>query len=246
MKRVLLLSIMSLVMNCSKASLTDADGNVYSTVRIGNQVWTIENLRTTKFNDGSSIPHVPDSTAWHALASSGFCYYGNINNADSIRMFGALYNWYCIDSKKLAPPGWRVPTNDDWDALQNYLIGHGYNWDGKRSGNRIAKSLAAQHGWKPFTIEGSPGNEMKNNNRSGFSGFAAGYRYDTRDTGDGGAPWKAAFSAIGHKASWWSATPVNESLGTVYGLGFCVDDFLQYQSFQKTCGHSVRLVKDGM
>jgi uncharacterized protein (TIGR02145 family) len=246
MKTALLLAGILLIFyaHCTQKTVTDADGNRYPTVKIGSQVWTAENLRTTRFNDGSPIPLVTGNSEWHVLASPGFCYFGNTTNADSIATFGALYNWYCIDTKKLAPPGWHVPTDDDWDTLQHYLIRHGYNWDGKRSENRIAKSLAAKSGWKPFTIEGAPGNNMKDNNRSGFSGFAAGYRYDTRDSVEGTAPWKAAFSAMGHKAAWWSATPVNESTATVYGLGFCVDDFLQYRSFFKTCGHSVRLVKN--
>jgi uncharacterized protein (TIGR02145 family) len=247
MKTLLLTVGMFLILYsfCARNTVTDADGNIYPTVLIGSQVWTVDNLRTTKFNDGASIAHVPDSVAWHALATPGFCYYGNMNHADSIKKFGALYNWYCVDSKKLAPHGWHVPTSDDWTALLNYLIEHGYNWDKTRSGNRAAKSLAAQSGWKPFGIEGMPGNAMKDNNRSGFSGLAAGYRYDTRDTVPGFVPWKASFTAMGHKTGWWSATPINESFATIYGLGFCVESILQSQTFYKTCGYSVRLVKDG-
>ena len=176
MKTVLLIVSMFLILysSCTRTTVTDADGNIYPTVIIGHQTWTVENLRTTTLNDGTPSPHVPDSIAWHNLTSPGYCYYQNTDNADTIRRLGALYNWYCVDSKKLAPRGWHVPTNDDWDTLQNYLIGHGYNWDRKKNGNRIAKSLAAQSGWKPFGIEGFPGNNMKDNNRSGFSGVADG------------------------------------------------------------------------
>jgi uncharacterized protein (TIGR02145 family) len=234
-----------LYLSCTQNTVSDIDGNIYHTVRIGSQVWTVENLRTTKFNDGVPIPHVPDSNAWHTLSSPGFCYYGNTNNADSIKKFGALYNWYCVDSKKIAPPGWRVPTNDDWNTLLNYLIEHGYNWDRNKSANRVAKSLAAQSDWKPFGIEGMPGNTMKDNNRSGFSGLAAGYRYNTRDSVPGSSPWKAAFSALSHKCGWWSATQVDESTATSYGLGFCVDNLIQWDIFSKTCGYSLRLVKNG-
>lgn len=232
---------------CSRNTVTDADGNIYSTVRIGSQVWTVENLRTTKWSDGTPIPRVTDSTAWHSLTTPGYCYYRNMNNADSIRKFGALYNWYCVDSKKYAPKGWHVPTNDDWTTLQNYLIGHGYNWDRTRSGNRIAKSLAAQSGWKPFRIEGAPGYGPQDNNRSGFSGLAAGCRFDSRDSvqTQGNDLWRGAFMGMAHKGAWWSATQVNESYAYVYGLGFCVDALMQYEMFFKTCGHSVRLVKDG-
>jgi uncharacterized protein (TIGR02145 family) len=230
--------------SCMRNTVTDADGNIYPTVKIGSQVWTAVNLRTTKFSDGTPIPLVPDSIAWHSLASPGYCYYRNMNNADSIRKFGALYNWYCLDSKKLAPQGWRVPTNDDWETLQNYLTEHGYNWDRKKNGNRIAKSLAAQSDWKPFHIEGTPGNNVNGNNRSGFSALAAGCRYDTRDSVGEGSKWKAVFTGISHKGLWWSATQVNESYGYIYGLGFCVESFLKQQMFFKTCGYSVRLVRD--
>ncbi|HUI92714.1 MAG TPA: fibrobacter succinogenes major paralogous domain-containing protein [Chitinivibrionales bacterium] len=245
MNKLLLSAWIFLVLfsSCTRNTVTDADGNIYHTVKIGKQVWMVENFRATKWNDGTPIPHVSDSVAWHSLTTPGYCYYGNTNNADTIKRFGALYNWYCVDSKKFAPPGWHVPTDDDWDTLQNYLIRHGYNWDGERRDNRVAKSLAAQSGWKPFGIEGMPGNNMKDNNRSGFSGFAAGYRHDSRDT----ANWHriSVFWAAGHKAAWWSATEVTESIACVYGLGFCADYLIKYgHDWLKTCGYPVRLVRD--
>lgn len=247
MKLLLVIGSIFLLLHsfCSQNTVTDADGNTYHTVRIGSQVWTVENLRTTKWNDGTPIPYVPDSIAWHGLATPGYCHFRNTMNADSLLQFGALYNWYCVNSKKLAPEGWRVPTNADWTTLQNYLIVHGYNWDRRRSGNRIAKSLAAQSGWKPFNVEGTPGHAMQDNNRSGFSGIAAGYRYDTRDSVIGNGPCKSVFSAGRHKGAWWSTTQVNESFAYVYGLGYCVEGLFQYGSFFKTCGYSVRLVKNG-
>ena len=246
MKPLLLTGSMFLILfsSCTRNSITDADGNIYHTVRIGNQVWTAENFRTTKFNDGAPLPHVPDSVAWHSLTTPGYCFYGNTNNTDTIKRFGALYNWYCVDSKKFAPPGWHVPTDDDWDTLQNYLIKHGYNWDGVKRDNRIAKSLAARSGWKPFGIEGMPGNNMEDNNRSGFTGFAAGFRNDSRDSTNGHSP-VSMFWAIDHKAAWWSATEDNESIANVYGLGFCVDYLIKYEKlWLKTCGYPVRLVKN--
>ncbi len=228
---------------CARETVTDADGNIYSTVKIGNQVWTVENLRTTKLNDSTPIPHVPDSVNWNFLASPGYCFYDNTTNADTIRKLGALYNWYCVNSKKLAPPGWHVPTNDDWAALQNYLIEHGYNWHRRRSGNEIAKSLAAQSGWKPFTIEGNPGHNMKENNRSGFSGVGAGYRFASLETIKC-RDLKSSFIGIRHKGGWWSATEINESEAFSYGLGFCREHLISWDNFIKTCGYSVRLVKD--
>jgi uncharacterized protein (TIGR02145 family) len=247
MKILLVMSYMFLALfaSCTRTTVADAGGNIYHTVRIGSQIWTVENLRTTKLNDGTPIPQVTDSVAWHSLNSPGYCYYRNTNNPDTIGRLGALYNWYCVDSKKLAPLGWHVPTNDDWAILEKYLIAHGYNWDRKKDGQRIAKSLAAQSGWKSFEIEGTPGNKIKDNNRSGFSGLAAGSRYDTHDSVPGSLPCKATFLGIRQRGFWWSATQVNEPRAFVYALASCVESLMQYGIFFKTCGYSVRLVKDG-
>lgn len=231
--------VLALFSFCAQETVIDADGNRYHTKKFGRQVWTVENYRSTKFNDGTPIPLVTDSVAWHFLLSPGYCYFGNTNNADSIRKYGALYNWYCVGSKKFAPPGWRVPTDEDWDTLQDYLIQHGYNWDNEKRDNRIAKSMAAQSGWKPFGITGMPGNNMQDNNRSGFSGFPTGFRCDAKES----ATMYPIFWAKGHKASWWSATNAGETMGSVYGLGFCVDDLMRHQLWLKTCGYTVRLVK---
>jgi uncharacterized protein (TIGR02145 family) len=169
-------------------TVTDIDGNVYQTVKIGNQVWTVENLRTTRYNDGISINLITDSAAWSkslirygaawSKASKGaYCYYNNMTDADSIKKYGALYNWYAIDTKKLAPKGWHVPTNAEWDTLQNYLIANGYNWDGTTTGNKIAKSMAAQTDWKTDTNPGATGNDLFKNNKSGFSALPGGWRF---------------------------------------------------------------------
>jgi uncharacterized protein (TIGR02145 family) len=239
---VLVCSFCVLCARCARDTVTDGDGNIYHTVKIGKQVWTVENFRSTKWNDGTPIPHVPDSVAWHSLTTPGYCYYGNTNDADTIKRLGALYNWYCVASKKFSPAGWHVPTDEEWETMQDYLISHGYNWDGVTRDNRIAKSLAATSGWKPFGIKGMPGNSMKDNNRSGFTGYAAGCRYDSQDSVN--APPSSLFRTIGHTAAWWSATGVTASVATVYGIGFCVDYLIRYRQWLKTCGYPVRLVKD--
>jgi len=232
-------AVLFLIASCIRNEVVDADGNRYHMVKIGKQVWMVENFRSTRFNDGSPIPHVADSVAWHSLSTPGYCYYQNTSNPDTIKMFGALYNWYCVNSEKFAPEGWRVPSNEDWMTLQNYLIKKGYNWDGVKRDNHIAKALAAKKGWKPHGLKGMPGNEMQKNNRSGFSAVGAGFRYDSRDS----VGWYPIFGAVGHKAGWWSATEVNESIATVYGMAFCVDYLIEYQQWLKTCGYSVRLIK---
>lgn len=97
----------------------DADGNYYTTVKIGKQVWIAENLKTTKFNDGTKIALVTDDKAWKALRSPGYCWLNNdIQNKD---IYGALYNWYAVDTKKLCPKGWHVPSSADWNMLVAFL-----------------------------------------------------------------------------------------------------------------------------
>jgi hypothetical protein len=89
-------TIIILASPVSAGTVTDADGNVYHTVKIGNQVWTVENLRTTKYNDGSSIPLDTSTATWVYLTTPAYCYYNNTTNAGSINKFGALYNWYTL------------------------------------------------------------------------------------------------------------------------------------------------------
>ncbi len=101
-------------------SLTDKDGNSYSVLRIGNQLWMGENLKTTKFNDGKEIPLVSDYRSWSSLSRPGYCWYNN--DVESYRTsYGALYNGYTVSTGKLCPSGWRVPTVEDWMTLTGYL-----------------------------------------------------------------------------------------------------------------------------
>jgi uncharacterized protein (TIGR02145 family) len=220
-------------------SVKDKDGNVYKAVKIGNQVWTVANLRTTKYNDGTPIPLVTDNSSWGKLTTPGYCYYNNMENPDSVTRFGALYNWYAIHTGKLAPKGWHIPTKAEWDSLQTYLIANGYNWDGTTTGNEIAKALAAKTGWGACSIDGAVGYDMSLNNKSGFSAFPGGYRYgNSRDHSVIGN-----FYFSGNYGYWWSITEFNDS--TVYGrfLDFGKSNFCE-NSANKRQGQSVRLLKD--
>jgi uncharacterized protein (TIGR02145 family) len=101
---------------------TDIDGNVYQTVRIGTQIWMVENLKTTRHNDGTPIPLVADGTAWDNLTTPGYCWCNN-DSAAYKSTYGALYNWYSVNTGKLAPTGWHVPTDSEWSVLTTYLGG---------------------------------------------------------------------------------------------------------------------------
>mgnify|MGYP002630057058 CR=1 FL=1 len=104
-------------------TVTDYDGNVYHTVAIGSQVWLKENLKTTHYNNGVPIPHVPGGISWSSLTTGARCYYDN----DSIvfdSVYGVLYNWYAAkDINEICPTGWHVPTDAEWTAAETFLGG---------------------------------------------------------------------------------------------------------------------------
>ena len=112
----------------------DIDGNEYNVIKIGDLYWTVENLKTTKFNDGTDIKLITDNEEWDDGWENNmpaYCYYDN--DLDNKNKYGALYNFHVVNTGKLAPEGWRVPTDDDWTNLEDYLIYSGYNWDGSTS-----------------------------------------------------------------------------------------------------------------
>jgi uncharacterized protein (TIGR02145 family) len=217
-------------------SVTDIDGNVYKTIQIGNQEWMAENLRTTKYNDGTAIPHVADSASWIALAAPGYCYHNNTTDADSIRKFGALYNWYVVETNKLAPAGWHVPTDAEWTTLENFLIDSGYNWDGTKTGNKIAKALAAETDWHTDPGSGAIGNDLTKNNKSGFSALPGACRNYGLVSG-------SSFPSLGYNGYWWSATQFDAWNAYTRQLCSGLGDLRRY-SFDNCGGLSVRLVKD--
>jgi hypothetical protein len=102
-------------MNCS-----DADSNHYAIVQIGAQVWLAENLKTTKYRDGSDIPNVTDSAAWSILITGAYCNFHN-DPAEG-ETYGHLYNYYAVDdSRKMCPAGWHVPSTGEWNILEKFL-----------------------------------------------------------------------------------------------------------------------------
>lgn len=107
--------------NLTYGSVTDIDGNVYKTITIGTQTWMAENLKTTKYNDGTDIPNVTDNAAWAALSTPAYCWYNN--DATNKATYGALYNRYAVNIGELAPTGWHVATYAEWNTLITYLGG---------------------------------------------------------------------------------------------------------------------------
>jgi uncharacterized protein (TIGR02145 family) len=210
----------------------DADGNVYETKSFGNQVWMTENLKTTKYYDGTSLTYATGSSSWANQQTGAYCNYDN--NEDSATRYGRLYNWYAVSAENLCPEGWHIPSRDEWTELVEYLISKGYNYDGSLSEDKTAKSLAAASGWASFTIAGTVGYEMSLNNTSGFTALPGGARGSTG----------ACFDA-GEYGYWWSTTENADNTDEAYYrvLSSFWSDFYESTS-DKNAGFAVRCVKD--
>jgi uncharacterized protein (TIGR02145 family) len=161
----------------SFGTMTDQDGNVYRTVTIGSQIWTVENLKTTKYRNGNAIENVTGNTAWAALTSGAYCWYNN--DIANKPLYGALYNWYAVgDSRNLAPAGWHVATDAEWTTLVTYLGGTA------EAGGKL-KEMGLTH-WT------SPNSGATNS--VGFTSVPSGFRDNT-----------GPFSAIGDRAYYWTS-----------------------------------------
>lgn len=174
----------------------DADNNNYGMVRIGDQIWMSENLKTTKYNDETVIPYVTDSTTWANNVKDAYCWYNyDITNK---AVYGALYNWNCVGTTKLAPTGWHVAYDEEWTVMENYLIANGYNYDGTTTGNKIGKSLASSTLWqrdtRTDTIAGAVAHTLASNNSSGFSAVP------------GGCLYGGFYNQMGISTNWWTAS----------------------------------------
>lgn len=215
--------------------VVDIDGNVYRTKIIGTQVWLVENLKTTRLNDGSTIPVVADDIAWSAMTTPASCTYGNTVNKDTINKYGRLYNWYAVNTGKLCPRGWHVATDNEWRYLEEHLIVYGYNYDSSVTGNKIAKSLASYSGWASSVTEGAPGNPDYPNkkNASGFTALPGGVR-DSK---------QMIFGSIGKYAIWWTSTEYDEKTAWDRGVDYSLSGLRQL-NVNKSYGFSVRCVKD--
>ena len=215
-------------------TVSDTDGNVYNTIGIGTQLWMKENLKTTKFRDGSSITNITDSNTWLSLTTEAYCDYSNLpSNANT---WGRLYNWYAVsDTRELCPTGWHVPSDYDWTILQNYLYANGYNYDGSTTGgNKIAKALSSTTNWFASTVTGAPGNTDYSlvRNSSGFTALPNGYR----NTG-------GLFSSLGESAYYWTSTPYNSGSSFRYAMDY--DKAPLYRNFfSNVYGAAVRCICD--
>jgi uncharacterized protein (TIGR02145 family) len=182
--------ILILTTGCSKdedikipsptGQVTDVEGNSYPTLTIGTQTWMVENLRTTQFNDGTEIPLITNNAEWSNLHTPAYCWYANEEANQDI--YGAMYNTFAVNTGKLCPAGWHVPTDAEWTILTDFIGGEG------EAGGKM-KSHGTTHWNDPNTGA---------NNASGFSGLPGGHR------GSNGA-----FNNLGNNGYWWSTTELD-------------------------------------
>jgi uncharacterized protein (TIGR02145 family) len=190
---LLIVAYLMFAVSCTKEdspqnSVTDKDGNEYKTIEIDGRVWMAENLKTTKYNDGSDIPMVTNDTEWSGLNTPAYCWYDN-DKASYGDTYGALYNWYAVSTGKLCPTGWHVPTDAEWTGLTDFLGGEAI------AGGKL-KETGTSHWNSPNT---GASDEV------GFTALPGGFR-DTR------------FSNLGVLGYWWTSTegPMRRRLNFEY------------------------------
>ena len=205
--------------------VTDIDGNVYNTVAIGAQVWITENLKTTRYNDGTLIPNVTDGATWKLLTSGAYCWYDN-NEAKYKSYLGALYNWYTVETSTLCPTGWHVPSDDEWKTLEIHLGMTKAQTDsvGNRGTDEGTKLKVA------LREIGSSWSPSHGTNTTGFTAYPGGFCYD----GSG---------LIGYYGYWWSSTQPNTFHGWYRSLNY-VQGGIQRNFADIKYGFSVRCLKD--
>ena len=242
-------------------TVTDYDGNVYATVKIGEQCWMRENLKTTHFSDGTPIPLSVETTSWTAA----YCYSPHAQSSN-ISSYGLLYNWAAAMNgatgsganpsgvQGVCPPGWHLPSFNEWTQLAGYVSGNpAYLCDtipGVLSA-RNGKAFADTTGWHNSDEYCVVGNEQSQNNSTGFSAKPAGYLDVTYDNA------YHHYEMFHEGAAFWSSTQFVES-GTymirayiaavlyevdymmLNGNGGAFYDVAEL----KNCAMSVRCVKD--
>jgi uncharacterized protein (TIGR02145 family) len=213
---VVILFALIFTISCEKENdntVTDIDGNVYHTVTIGTQVWMVENLKTTRYNDGSSIPLVTENSAWLNLTTPGYCWYNN-DQATYKAVYGALYNGYAVNTEKLCPSGWHVPTYAEWTTLIEYV-------GGQENGGGKLKEVGTTHWDSP---NGGATNE------TGFTALPGGLRSEV-------------FTSLGFSGTWWTSTTSSSGQQFVY-INSIYPKVYSGSGIIPLSGYSIRCIKD--
>ncbi len=189
------------------------NGYTYEVVRIGTQWWMAENLRAVRYNDGTQIPQVTDGDAWSNLTTGGWCNYNNDPATGAV--YGKIYNWFAVNTGKLAPPGWHVPTAVEWGTLRDYLGG------GLAAGKPLKES-GTEH-WKA---------PNSGDNSSGFTALGGGGRLDF-----------GPFYSLLENAFFWASTASGGGNAVYYALIYDSNRFVGDVD-DRSAGYSVRCVLD--
>lgn len=213
--------ILSVLTGCSPTenesnTVTDVDGNVYQTVQIGSQVWMAENLKVIHYRNGDAIPNITNGSSWSSITTGAYCNYDN--NDTHVAIYGRLYNYYAVkDSRNIAPAGWHVPSDNEWQTLIDHLGGYSV------AGGKM-KETGTDHWTSPNTDA---------TNESGFTALPGGLRGDV----DGdyikmglyacfySSTEYRSLEAISRKLTWYFPTAVSWHYGRRVGLSVrCVKD----------------------
>ena len=204
-------------------TVIDIDGNVYQTVVIGTQVWMEENLKTTKYRNGDSIPNVIDPSNWESLTTGAYCWYNNDASYKSI--YGALYNGFVLnDSRNIAPVGWHLPSDDEWKTLEKFLGMNSWDLDNEiwRYSGDVGMKIKSISGWA---------NNSNGDNSSGFNALPGSFRQSY-----------GGFDTIGYYEQFWSSTIVGSDAWIRYvtsGLNAICRPLVNLKY-----GYSIRCIKD--
>ncbi len=199
----------------TSGQLTDIDGNVYNTITIGNQVWMKENLKVTKFNDGADIPYVTDNDTWFQTNDPGYGWYDN-DEATYKDLYGAMYNWYTVNTGKLCPDGWHVPGDAEWTILTDFLGGE------EIAGGKL-KEAGTEHWSDPNTDA---------TNVSGFTALPGGYR------SNGGQ-----YYGIEWQGRWWTSSMIDNNFVWTRHMQTDIGNVNRYD-MNKNYGFSVRCIME--
>ncbi|MBN2521297.1 MAG: fibrobacter succinogenes major paralogous domain-containing protein [Bacteroidales bacterium] len=199
--------------------IKDIDGNEYKTITIGGRMskllWMAENLKTTKLNDGTPISLIENNDDWAGNTSPAYCWYDN--DEDKYKnIYGALYNWYVVNTDKLCPTGWHVPSDHEWELLEQFVYG-------TANAGKHLKETGTKH-WKKPNADAT--------DRILFTALPGGFR-----------EIYGSYSMVRETGGWWTSTEAVE--GTIWGYFLSYDNpsaFLFPE--EKNRGLSVRCVKD--
>ncbi|MDD2307712.1 MAG: fibrobacter succinogenes major paralogous domain-containing protein [Prolixibacteraceae bacterium] len=210
--------------------VTDIDGNVYETVKIGDQIWMAENLRVTKYRNGDALKNITDGKEWCSTSGGRYCSYNN--DESLIPEYGLLYSLSAVtDIRNIAPEGWHIATDTEWETLKDYIISFP-----KRYGD-LSKALSAKYGWKESNdrFPCSPGYDMESNNSSGFSAVGGGIRNGSSHTG--------SFEYFNIWGCWYS---IRDGQYKNQGYWFMLSskNYLLRYEYWEVNGFYVRCVKD--